>query len=363
MGELRVLLNRLHTPHLLDTPQTKALLKAHHRLPPTPSPTAVGQAAARLVTDKIAALEPPSGAPGQQRLPHLVLTTCFVRGRKNAQAAAELGLSERQLSRERTRALELLAVELGAVSEPDAVPPVVPSVEGHLRRDGLLRHLSEAVATDRLVGVEGPSGVGKTALVAALARALGPEVVWWYRTRPGVNDTLQALLIELGNLVARDGQPELRDYVRVTSVTLDVGRATRLALAGLTGRRRLLVLDDFGSALNPGPVATFLEEVVERVPLVSLVTIGRGLPNAVRVEVPPFDQSEVAELLGAVPRGKDVARQLHELTGGHPATVNAVAAWWRGEPQGLRELQRGMRARALQANLRAVIAYADGRAA
>ncbi|MDQ3964694.1 MAG: ATP-binding protein [Actinomycetota bacterium] len=273
-------------------------------------------------------------------------------------------MSERQLSRERGQALLLLAAELAAVSEPGGTPPPIPAVERYLRRDALMRRLAQAVATHRLVGVTGSRRVGKTALVAMLAQALGPETVWWYRIRPGVNDTLQALLIELGNLVARDGRPELRDYVWGTPPpTLDVGRATRLALDGLSGRRRLLVLDDFGGALGLSSIATFLEEALERLPLVSLVTIGRPLPDAASVEVPPFDQSEVAELLGGVPQGKDVGRQLHELTGGHPATVDAVAAWWRGAPQAPRRLQREVRARGVLATLRAVIAYADGRAA
>jgi hypothetical protein len=316
VDQLRTFLSRLHTPHRLDTPQTRALLTHHRRLPHTLSPISVGAAAAQLLTDKIAALDPGHEAPALQRLPYEVLHTCFLQGRKNFQAAAELGLSERQLSRERGRALQLLAAELAAVSEPGVTPPPIPAVERYLRRDPLLRRLAEAVATHGLVGVTGSRRVGKTALVATLAQALGPETVWWYRIRPGVNDTLQALLIELGDLLGREGRQELRDYARAAA-TLDVGRATRLALDGLSDAGWLLVLDDFGRALDPDSIAAFLEEVLERLPLVSLVTIGRALPDAVRVEVPPFDQSEVAEQLVGVPQRKVVDRKSTRLNSSH----------------------------------------------
>lgn len=101
---LRALLPNLDRPHRLDTPEIRTLLRAHGRSPSKATPTAVGAAAASLIKDKIAALEAPSGSTWAQRMPQAVLETCFLRGLKNYQAALELGISERQLSRERTRA-------------------------------------------------------------------------------------------------------------------------------------------------------------------------------------------------------------------------------------------------------------------
>lgn len=112
VGDLRNLLTNLGRPDPLDTPWTRELLRAHGRLPANPSPLTVGTATAKLLTEKIAELKESSDDTWAQRLPHSVLETCFVRGRKNQQAAQNLGLSERQLSRERTRAVQLLASNL-----------------------------------------------------------------------------------------------------------------------------------------------------------------------------------------------------------------------------------------------------------
>lgn len=150
---LRALLPNLDRPHRLDTPEVRTLLRAHGRSPSKPTPTAVGAAAASLIRDKIAALQPPTGSTWAQRMPHAVLETCFLRGLKNYQAAQKLGISERQLSRERTRALQLLAEELAPPAPVSVSPDRVPSTEGHFGRDALVRRLAEVAAKERLVSL------------------------------------------------------------------------------------------------------------------------------------------------------------------------------------------------------------------
>jgi energy-coupling factor transporter ATP-binding protein EcfA2 len=311
-----------------------------------------------LLTDKIAALDPGPDAPPAQRLPHRVLETCFVRARKSFQAAPELGISERQLSRERARAVALLAAELASPAVAEVAPLGLPKASGSVRRDPLPRQLSEALATHRRVAVTGATGSGKTTLVSALAHALGPETAWWYRIRPGVNDTLGALLYELGHALAREGFGPLRESLARNGRQGDVGAATRLALEGLAGRRRLLVLDDFDAVRGPRAIEGFLEEVLERLPLVSVVTIGRALPGAAVLEVPPFNDSETAQLLAGLPQARGVRRPLHDLTHGHPATLGAVASWWRGEPRGLQKLERALDAREPLTNLATLTSFA-----
>jgi hypothetical protein len=183
---LRALLSNLHRPHRLDTPEIRTILRAHGRSPSKTTPTAIGAAAVSLIRDKVAALEAPSGSTWAQRMPHAVLETCFLRGLKNYQAAQELGISERQLSRERTRALQLLAEELAPPSPLSASPDRVPSTDGHLGRGALVRRLAELAAKERLVAVVGRRGTGKTSTVAALARLVRSDLVWWLRVRPGL---------------------------------------------------------------------------------------------------------------------------------------------------------------------------------
>ena len=349
--DLRILLKHLNTPHRLDTPEIRALLAAHRRLPPNASPTSVGAVAARLLTDSIARLEAPVGATPAQQVPHRVLDICFVRGRKGVQAAAELGLSMRQLTRERTRALQLLAAELAAPATLGLAAEPLPAIEGHLRRDALLRRLSEAAATHRLVGVIGAAGVGKTALVATLAHALDREGVWWHRIRSGINDTLEAVLFELGHALAREGSAELRDYLAASAAAPNLSVATRLALSGLACRPRVLIVDDFDSAREPKDIESWLEEVVERLPLVSVVTIGGVVAEAEVVEVPAFTRVETAEFLRRLRASPEVVSEIHGLSHGNTRMVAAIAAWWTGEKRALQVLRRHLEGRGLQANL------------
>ena len=360
VDQLRTFLNHLNAPHRLDTPEIRVLLAAHRRLPASPSPTTVGAAAARLFTDTIARLEAPAHASPAQRLPHCVLDVCFVRGRKGAHAAAELGLSERQLTRKRARALRLLAAELAAPTTLTLAPESLPAIDGHVRRDALLRRLSEAASMHRLVGVVGARGAGKTALVAALAHALGEDSVWWHRIRPGINDSLEALLFELGQALACEGSAELRQYLQEAGAraTPNLGVAARLALNGLAGRPRVLIVDDFGSASEPKEIGAWLEEVVERLPPISVVTIGGPVAGAEVVEVPPLSPVETAGVLGDIV-AEDVAGEIHTLSRGNARMVAAVAAWWRGESRGLEILERHLAYRGPLEGLADLIAFAQ----
>lgn len=339
---LRALLPNLDRPHRLATPEIRTLLRAYGRSPSKATPTAVGTAAASLIRDKIAALEAPSGSTWAQRMPHAVLETCFLRGLKNYQAAQELGISERQLSRERTRALQLLAEELAPPAPVSASPDRVPSTDGHLGRGALVRRLAELAAKERLVAVVGRRGTGRTSAVAALARLARSDFVWWLRIRPGLNDSLETLLLELGRTLSGEGFPALRDYLLGALPRPNLGTATRLALDGLAGSPRLLVIDDFDRVPDPAPMQRFLQEGVERVDKLTVITIGKGLVGGAVVEVPPLSAGEAAELVeaGGVTFGTEVVGALHDAVGGHTGLVAAAAAWWSNRAGARRLLER-----------------------
>jgi hypothetical protein len=229
-------------------------------------------------------------------MPHAVLETCFLRGLKNYQAAQELGISERQLSRERTRALQLLAEELTPPAPVSVSPDRVPSTDGHLGRDALVRRLAEVAAKERLVAVVGRRGTGKTSAVAALARLVRSDLVWWLRIRAGLNDSLETLLLELGRTLSGEDFPALGDYLLSALPRPNLGTATRLALDGLARSPRLLVIDDFDRVLDPAPVEHFLQEAVERVDQLTVIAIGKGLVGGPAVEVPPLSAGEAVDL-------------------------------------------------------------------
>jgi hypothetical protein len=105
--------------------------------------------------------------------------------------------------------------------------------------------------------------------------------------------------------------------------------ATRLALEGIALTPRLLVLDDFDRARHPEAMREFLNEAVERVGTLSVITIGSALAADVVVEVPPLSRVDVDRLMKArdVSWPTSVLDTVHALATGRPEVVSAVAGW------------------------------------
>jgi ATP/maltotriose-dependent transcriptional regulator MalT len=264
-----------------------------------------------------------------------VLETCFVDGAKLFQAAGRLGLSERQLTRERTRAIGLLKAELEtAVTARYYRPEPIPAIGGFLARPAQTRNLKAALDRARHVNVSGAPGIGKTSLVAAFATdAADSSSVFWYKFRPGMNAALTSILFDLGEYVASENVFDLADYMDGALPAPDTGLATRLALRALDERPRLLVFDDYHVAEENEPVLGFLEEVAARLPLVRVITVGRrrllGTQDVETVEIASFSRTETAELLTRLKVSCDpqMVRRLHTWTGGNPHLLKLAASW------------------------------------
>ena len=319
-------LANLARPERLADSEMRALLRAHGRDAGGP-PVEVGRAAAQLLQEAVDALRPPPGVPAARGLPHRVLTTCFLEGVKSSRAAGMLGLSERQLSRERSRAISLLAARLAppCAGGPSAAPPALP--DPLLPRPQLSDALASALRVHRRVCVAGPAGAGKTVLVAAHAAAL-PGRTFWYRVDARVNRALPSLLFDLGEHLAPD-DPTLAAYARAALPDPDPGLATRIALAALAGPPRLLVLDGFGDGRVDAAVESFLDEVTARLSLATVVTIAREPRPGTRVDVPPFGPEDVAALLAlyGLPPDDGVAAALHAWTRGDGRSSAGAAEW------------------------------------
>ncbi|MDQ3957955.1 MAG: hypothetical protein M3273_06485 [Actinomycetota bacterium] len=283
-----------------------------------------------MLTERIEALRGPDRGGG---ITYLVLRTCFVDGAKSFQAAARLGLSERQVSRERSRGISLLLSELAPPASATARTPPLPPVEHVVPRPALLQKLARAVERARHVRVVGGPGVGKTSLVAYFAAyARARESVFWYTVRPHVNADLTALLFDLGEHLAATGATELGEYVGRSLPSPDPALGTRLALKALDGASRLLVFDDFHAAESSHGLRAFVLEATARLPDLRVVTIERSLHGSAGeavVEVGRFTRDETGAFLGhAGARCDDgFAGSIHSVTGGDPRLL-APVRWW-----------------------------------
>ena len=112
--QVRHWLANFHIPEALADDAMRTLLRAHGR-PCTASVIQVANEASALILDRITSLVPPRGAPSYTWRPYAVLVS-YARGDTVARAAIRLGMSERQVSRERARAVALLRGELQAHS-------------------------------------------------------------------------------------------------------------------------------------------------------------------------------------------------------------------------------------------------------
>lgn len=358
--QLRRWLTLLRRPDQLTGPEIVKLLSAHGRMPGTTSATAVGHAAVSLLIETIDRLQPPDEAPPEQQLPHMVLKTCFVDGAKLFQAASRLGLSERQLTRERARAVALLKAELEAPLRTTGYrPEPIPTIRGFLPRPGQSHALQTLLEAHSHANVFGPVGAGKTSLVAELASDVAATIpVIWYRIRPQVNATLTAMLFEFGERLRQEGAPELSNFLSESLPALDTSLATRVALRSLGVGPLLIVLDDYHYSADDPAITGFIDEIVVRLPQIRVTTISRyRYPGSTgeSYEVPPFSQNETRQLLIhlAVECQPAMIKTIHAWTGGNPHLIKLAASWLKtATPE---EISRGVASLNEQAEVRSFL--------
>lgn len=333
-GQLRKWLSLFRKPDQLASSEIVDLLRFHGRLPASPTAVAVGEAALELFTETIEKLKPSNGETRDRQLPYLVLKTCFLDGAKLWQAANRLGLSERQLSRERSRALSILKDELEApIGDRAYFPEPIPTIREFLNRPALLRRVQTVLEDLHLVHVHGPAGIGKTSLIAELASGVADQYpVFWYRFRPGINTSLEAILFEFGEFLFASGHPELGIYTENSLPEIDPAMATRLALKGLSTSELLLVFDDHHLVEDDGTISALIDEMVARLPQIRIITIGRHryvATNTSAMEIPSLTRIEAGDLLSllGVKAKPGLVRSLHKWTDGNPYLMRLAASW------------------------------------
>lgn len=338
-ADVRRWLSLLRQPDRLAEPDLAALLRARGRLPAAASPIAVGQAARDMLVQAIDRLRPDADGPKHQELPYLVLKTCFVDGAKHVPAAERLGMSPRQLTRERARAIRLLSAELTAAAAPAAETTTyraepIPAIANFLPRPGVMRNVTGLLADAHLVHVHGPKGAGKTSLVAELAAETARRTpVFWYRFRAGVNTTFGAFSFELAEYLRSQGRPALAEYIAGALPAPDLGIVSRLAIRDLTESPQLVVLDDCHVVEDDSAIFGFAEEAVVRLPDLRIVTVGRHRETVLRTgaafALPAMTRLETQSLLAqlGVRTTPTTAESIHAWTEGLPHLVTLAASW------------------------------------
>lgn len=332
---LRRWLSLLRQPSKLDSPELRDLLRARGRLPQEPTPEAVGRAGAALLRDAIQRLRPAGGASDEEGLPYQVLTLCFLEGLKLHQAAPRLDMSQRQLTRERSRAIALLRDRLTTDVEPiaDFAAEEIPVVESFVARPEVTEAIERALADRRLAHVHGPAGIGKTSVVADIAARTRDTPVWWYRFRDRVNDSLPALMIDLGHWLSVHGIHDLSAHLR-NPVDVDQTVTTRLALRNLGKVTPFVVLDDAHHSEKDPAIASFIEEAVARITRlrVAIITRRRVARDDGAVEVPGLTLEQAETFLSRlrIREPLDVVAKVHLSTGGNPQLVKLAARWISG---------------------------------
>lgn len=338
--KLRRWLSLMGRPDELADPEMTSLLESQDRLPDPPTVVSVGRAAVELLSGAIERLRPSDGAGRAEQMPYLALKMCYVDGAKSWQAANELGVSERQLTRERARGLRMVKAELEAgPAKPRAretgrqrTAPV-PAILGFMPRPATSRAIRMALDEHHLVHVHGAPGVGKSALVADLVNdvAEGASVLW-YRFRQGVNDSLVALLFDIGEDL-RDEDDGLAAYMASALPSPDPSLASRLALKCLGAGSQLIVLDDYHLVEDEREVGGLLEDAVTRLGELKIILISRyrdaGREIGASYEVTPLTPEETQSFLSllGIEVDEEMAEKIHTWTSGICNLVKLAASW------------------------------------
>jgi hypothetical protein len=351
-AEVRGWLRSLRQPDRLAETSLVPLLREQGRIDAHASGVELGEAAAAALIAAIERLRPAPGSSREAQLPYLVLQNSFLAGMKSEQSASRLRISTRQLSRYRTRAIQLLGAELARA--PAATPatyrfPPVPAISDFQPRPALTRGLLRALAEQHYVHVHGHSGIGKTALVADLVVNGGVgRPVLWHRFRTGLNDSLGGLIFELAEHLRTRGRPNTAVSLAASIPNADLNLLIRLLVRELDGVPSLVVLDDYHVVEADGSIGAFLDDAVTRLPDFHVITIGRHSdpPAGARVtqEIRPMTRLETQSLLEqlGVKVTPELASSIQRWTAGLPQLIRLAASWLRTVSEA--DVKRGLAA-------------------
>ena len=271
---------------------------------------------------------------------------CYVYGRDPFNRA-EIALIERYLDSRyaiprttyfsrRKEGLEQLGDQLSAyLARHTTWLEPVPVRPGFVGREKELATYRKRLVRRNLAVIEGVAGIGKTALAAQIA-AKAERPVCWLTVRPGLNDSLTAVLYTWAAFLARQGQPHL--WALMNATASEAGAPPDLAprlQAGLSKIRPLLCLDDVESFPATDKAFWSTLDMIRENPHTKLLLVSRRRPALSRLgDYSPLSGLSPAEAQGMLrERGLELtlsqAQTVAAYTDGNPRLLELWAAYVR----------------------------------
>jgi tetratricopeptide (TPR) repeat protein len=270
----------------------------------------------------------------EQRLLYWSYFASALHGRKPLaveRIVQELGVSRATYYRMLPRVMQQLATALLLRLRPALRLDIPPALRVLVARDELLDRFAPALATGASLALLGPSGLGKTALAAALAARCAPRPVFWFALRVGLNDRLNSLLFALAYFLQHHGAAAAWQQLLADRGRVNLNIIPGLLRQDLARHQPVLCIDDLDT-VRPHDLDThrqlcaFLESLRGLVPL---VLIGHSVPidTELRQSLAPLtlDETEALLALRNRPLPPTMLVRLHALTGGNPRLIELLA--------------------------------------
>lgn len=190
------------------------------------------------------------GADDERSREQNVLTKYYIDGLSEVAALDHFSMSKFPFHRLRRSAVEQLAdsliYELQPAVQLENPPQTASPFYG---REAERKQCALALAQNKLIWINGPSGVGKSAFGGSLAESWQSERVFWLTIHIGLNDHVQHIAFALGYFLAECGYPALWQECIADAAIVESERllpVIRYALEQLQqqGEPVLLCIDD-----------------------------------------------------------------------------------------------------------------------
>jgi len=219
----------------------------------------------------------------------------------------------------------------------------IPDAGIFLDRELTLEEIVQKLKRHRLVIVQGLAGVGKTSVVAKLAREIESQYdnVVWIKCREKTN--FDYILLMIGAFLAEVGETQLLDTALSGAKLCSAGECAAILLRQLQTLKLLVVFDDFDNAMNryryieDSRLQRVFEILLEKAYDSSILITSRFSPklprrhfaNYAMVEVNGLEKQESLKLLqdvGNVEAQDEILSRVHDAVRGHPFALKIFAS-------------------------------------